>query len=157
MIAWQTVAILAGFFIALGVAFDRLLATRWKRKLHYRLVHWWNELDETRIPDLFARAAGWIISRFDHFSPKKRYWLLAYSAGTLVCLTIGSTGPLIDSSKSSPELPALTDVHPDFSTVCPSHTFLSWSRFFRLISQSCYSQSKSSGAFAFIQRFKTRD
>ena len=61
MVEWKTVAAISGFLALVGVSFDRFLLKRQKGFLYLALLTWWDQLDETSIPDYPWLMTRWIL------------------------------------------------------------------------------------------------
>jgi hypothetical protein len=92
--------ILFFLFTGLGVAIDRLLVMRHRSALHTAMVHWWNMIDDTAVPELPTLAARRLL-RFGRFLfPWKLASWQTVIAAIIVswCLTTAAflVGSLID-------------------------------------------------------------
>lgn len=61
MLTWTNVIVIAGTFAALGPLMDRFMLKRQKGRIYDFLLHWWDKLDDTHIPELHKCMANWTI------------------------------------------------------------------------------------------------
>ena len=94
------------------MAIDRFLLRRQKGKFHDRLLHWWNALDDTAVPDIPRRMAGSTLGVV-HKLLGSQFW----SARSLIILSTTSaaltlSALILGASQSTSEslIPDLSDV-----------------------------------------------
>lgn len=90
MLTWKTVAVATGLLVFMGGSIDRLIAIRYKSRLHLAMIRWWDRLEKTSIPDYPPLLASWILRRWNVVQKNPWRTFILYCIGSWVLISLAS-------------------------------------------------------------------
>ena len=95
MLTWNTIAVMATAFAAVGMTFDKLMLHRHKRSLFLLLLSCWNKLDDTDYRNLAKQFSSFALRQYRRMFPGTLFSLRALIIWTILSWLLTSTAALI--------------------------------------------------------------
>ena len=88
MLTWKTVAAATALLVFIGGSLDRLIAIRYKGRLHLAMIRWWDRLEKTSIPDYPPLLASWILKKWDIIQKNPWRTFILYCVGSWAFISL---------------------------------------------------------------------